>query len=660
MLFRQFFSSHYERVLRDGLFFLGTILAFTLVLVLPFDRSVSALVRHGFNFWLLAAGAILYLGFRLERAAGWWLSFLPVSILFGLGLAGLWSNAFSEMQVVSGMLYFSDASQYYSDVLRLLHGFHYSSFSARHPLPTVFLALLQWVTGENLQLTLAVLVFFCALCVYLASRQVFKTWGALASACFILIIFLFYRRFIGMFDSENLGLALGCLAFVFISRASNRPGNVPLAGLLLLSLALAARPGAFLILPAVLAWFIFSVQANPLAKLKRFLIGTLILSSGFSLSYFTNALLAEPGSAMYSNLAYTLYGIAQGGKGWEQFLVDYPAYVHQPAVTAEQFAYQLAARAIFTHPGTAFSGLIHSAAGYFSLKDSSLFGFICGGEVTAFNQEASSADQILYQAIRLAAWGLAAVGMGWLWRYRKTPAASLMLFLWLGWLLSLPLIPSMDAGMMRVFAASLSYLAILPAAGLAALSRQISLKLHQPSPASARQTSSQKMSGMLIASEKSLQAAIDSLAFFLVFSFLAGPLLIKGMWAAQKDFDLKIACQPGETSAAIILQHGSWISLVGDAASPVVRFPDIRYANYLASVANFHRQEAVALLSSLPPGTLLANTLDLGEGFSFWVVMPQSAQVLAGERIDICGRWHSGFQDIGLGFFIVERWAVSK
>jgi hypothetical protein len=657
---RRTVSPYAWHILRTSLTYLAPILAFALVLIIPFNRSISGMVRHGFNFSLVAVGAILYLGYRLERSAGWWLSFLPVSLLFGMGLAGLWSNAFSEMQVVSGMLYFSDASQYYGDALRILSGFPYSSFSARHPLPTLFLAILLWITGKNLQLTLAMLIYFCALCVYLASREVYKTWGAFAASGFILIIFLFFRRFIGVPDSENLGLVLGCLAFAFFFRSSNRRDAIPLAGMLLLSLALAARPSAFLILPALLIWYIWGTPGTSRQKIKRFFLGTLILSSGFSLTYFSNALLAEPGSHMYSNLAYTLYGIAQGGKGWEQFLSDFPTYAKQPGVIAEQFAFKQAAQAFIDHPEIAFLGLLRSITGYFSLNDSSLFGFLCGGEITAFNQAASPMKQMLYMVIRLAALGLATLGLGSLWHNRKSPAASLKLIILLGWLLSLPLIPSSDAGMMRVFAATISFLAFLPAVGMAVLSHQCLRRFHRNSPVTSQVLIPKNHAERHFFAEKSLQAVRDGMAFFLVFALLIGPGLMRGLWTTQKKAPVGTACQPGETPAAIAIHRGGFIHLVSENIDQGVEFPDLRYADYQASLVQFHRKEAIEPLKSLPSGTILANTIDLAEGLSFWIVLPQSAQALAGKRMDICGRWHPGFQEIGLGFLMVEQLAGPK
>ena len=652
--------------LKTALSCLFPTLVYGLILVLPLPQVIGAAVRHGFNLWLLVAGLMLYLGFRLDRSTGWWLSFTPVGLLFGLGLAGLWSNAFSEMQVVSGMLYFSDASQYYSDALRLLNGFPFSSFSARHPLPTLFIALLFWATGKNLQLTLAILVFISAVCVYLAAREVLKAFGPFAASIFTLILFLFYRRFTGLLDSENLGLALGCLSFSFFFLAGSRRKPAPLVGMMLLSLALAARPGAFFILPAALVWFIFLVPGAPQPKLNRAFLGTLVLSSGFTLTYITNALLAEPGSRMYSNLAYTLYGIAQGGKGWEQFESDFPEYARQPAVAAEQFAYQQAAQAFSSHPETALQGLLKSTIGYFSIKDQSLFGFLCGGEITAFNREATPANQIYYRGARLVILALSAVGIGVLWRERKKPAGSLILAVLLGWLFSLPFIPPEDAGMMRVFAATLAFLAILPAAGLAAISyrlgallkRKVLTRVSEPVKQSHAKSIENQSQGTL--SDIHLSTVKDTCAFTLVLLLFMGPLLIKILWATHHPGPHVSTCQPGEMAYMVEISPGSFITLVEDEASAAIRFPDVRYLDYLRSIQGFHRKESLLPLASLPPGSVLMNTLDLSDGLPFWAVLPLSARALTGHELEICGHWHAGFQEIGLGFLVVENLKIAR
>lgn len=649
--------------LKTTLPFLFPVLAYGLVLAIPIPRAVGATIRHAFNLWLLVAGILLYLGFRLDRSKSGWLSFTPAALLFGIGLGGLWTNAFSEMQVVGGMLYFSDASQYSFDTLRLLNGLPFSSFSARHPLPTLFTALLLWITGKNLQLTLAILVFTCAVCVYLAGVEISRAFGPLAAAIFTLSLFLFYRRFAGILDSENLGLALGCLSFTFFFHASRHRQPASLMGMLLLSLALAARPGAFLILPAVLVWFMLGSPGAAYNRLKRAALGTLVLSSGFTLTYITNAWLAEPGSRMYSNLAYTVYGIAQGGKGWEQFLKDFPEYAQQPAVIAEQFAYQQAAHLFSDHPQAAFQGLLRSFAGYFSIKDQSLFGFLSGGEITAFDQQATPAKQLLYQGVRLVFLFLSGVGIWQLWKQRKKAANSLALAILSGWLLSLAFVPSEDAGMLRVFAASTPYLVLLPASGLASIGNRLGSQereLIPPKSSGFVEIGSPNKGNDTTPIEPDDTILIDLCAILMILLLFSGPLLFKILWANRQPITYNPDCQPGEMFYAIEIYPGSFITLVEEGVNGESHFPEIQYADYLKSVAQFHRTESRAPLAGLSSGSLLTNTINLTDGFPFWVALPRSAQTLVNHRIEICGHWDVGFDQIGLGFLIVDQVKMMK
>lgn len=621
-------------------------LLYGLILWMPAPRSIGATVRHSFNIWLLIGGVILYLSFKWDRSANGWLSLTSVAVLFGLGLSGLWSNAFSELQVAAGMLYFSDSSQYYFDAQRLLNGIPFSSFSARHPLPTLFTTLILLATGKNLQLTLAIMVFICSLCTALAGHKLKRIFGPLASAVFILSLFLFYRRFAGMLDSENLGLALGCLSFSCLFSISDSRKTTSLVGMILLSLALAARPGAFLILPAALLWYIFYYSGSPHPKLTRTFLGLFALSSGFILSLLTNSLLAEPDSRMYSNLAYTLYGVSQGGKSWERFFQDYPEYSKQPAVIAEQEAYRQAVQAISKNPFTALQGLVRSILGYFSLGDQSLYGFLCGGEITAYNAPANTTSQQLYRIVRLTALLISAAGIWRIWKRRNHPALSLTLAVLMGWLLSLPILPPKDAGMMRIFAASIPYLLLLPICGLDWFSHRINVR-----------TGSDPVSLAEPPVPAIHEYALSLLLLLLTFST---PFLIKIHWSTLEPVSYRSTCSGDQMSYLIELNPGSFITLIGDDSQETIRFPKVAYADYLESVSKFHRKEIGASLASLPPAILLMNAIHHPDGFSFWAVLPESTRSLVNHRIEICGRWHPGFERAGHGFLIVQEYHLVK
>ncbi len=115
----------------------------------------------------------------------------------------------SEPFIIAGLLPFSDAASYYSDALRVTEGFRFSAFSGRRPLFPALLAVLLAVTGRNLVVSLAILGVLIGLACYLAAREMQRSIGIWPALLFLLVLFLFYRRFAGATMTENLGLPLG-------------------------------------------------------------------------------------------------------------------------------------------------------------------------------------------------------------------------------------------------------------------------------------------------------------------------------------------------------------------------------------------------------------------------------------------------------------------
>ena len=124
-----------------------------------------------------------------------------------------------------------------------------SSFSARHPLPTVFLFSLLLLFGGNLGLSLFVEAWFISISVYFVIKELLHQISSIATAFFAMLIILFSRRFIGVPYSENLGMILGCLSFLFLWRYKKffEYKNY-LFGIFLLVLALVARSGPFIVI----------------------------------------------------------------------------------------------------------------------------------------------------------------------------------------------------------------------------------------------------------------------------------------------------------------------------------------------------------------------------------------------------------------------------
>jgi predicted permease len=91
---------------------------------------------------------------------------------------------------VGGLLPFSDASGYHYDARRLLDG-HLLGWSARRPLFSGLLATLLGLTGQNLQVVLAILVAMTAVACFLLAREVRDTDGPAAAVVVLLLLFRF-------------------------------------------------------------------------------------------------------------------------------------------------------------------------------------------------------------------------------------------------------------------------------------------------------------------------------------------------------------------------------------------------------------------------------------------------------------------------------------
>jgi len=578
------------------------------------------------------------MSFSKKLISDLWIALSAICVLFGLALSGLWSNVYSELQVVSGMLFLSDAHQYYTDALSLLNGFPLPSFSARHPLPTLFLAFLLLVTGKNLQLSLACLVLIVAFSTFSASHQVVKISGSIGAAVFVLTVFFFQRRFIGIPDSEDIGLSLGCLAFSCLFMGNNRNSEfLRFLGIFTLSMALFARPGAFFVLPALIVWIYYINHNNFRKALFYCFLGLLIILLSFISQYATNIFIAEEESHLFSNYSFHIYGIAKGGKGWEQFFKDFPEYQQFAENEATEYAWRETQVLIKTYPDQLLRGVIQSYADYFSLQNQSVFGFLSGGELTSFNTDVDKSINLSYRIVRLIVSFLSLIGFWHVVRERYMANHSLMISIVIGIILSIPFLPPKDAGMMRVFASTIPFVAILPALGV----KHLMLTRNQGEFDSwSNQTKSERV--------------IQRLSVGLIILITFGSIIV-GLMNKEVNIDEEKSCQKYGIAASLHIPHGSFIAIVDDMQLEQTRIPYIRYSDFKSSISNFHRDELIDSLMEIPINSIVLNTVDMRDGERFWAILPIESYYSIGKYVNVCGKWHDGFLQRGYGFLIVNH-----
>jgi hypothetical protein len=620
------------------IFFLGS-LVFILTLIFPLSEKASYMFRHGFSLWLLGTLIILILTLKFDSLAGRTLAFCLVLLLFALPLNALWRQGYGEMQIIGGLLSFSDSARYYQEASRLLSGFPLTGFGARHPFFPAILSTFLWMMGHNLQITLAFLVFLASISVFFAARSLQSTHGPVVASLFILFSFLFYRRFIGMTDTENLGFILGMIAFTLLWHgASNQNKKIIMAGLFFSSIALNARPGPFFILPTLLIWFIVSFfKPIRLNNWQVFSLGSFLILLPFIINLGLLNLLSDKADGLFSNYAYTLYGISDGGSGWEQIYSDHPEILELTEHQAANFAYQQAIKNIREDPKASLQSVLIAYKDFFSTNHSSAYGFLSGGDLTAFDS-VKPVNIIVYRILRILVWCLFLLGLSWLYKERKRRVHTLLLWAIVGIIISVPFLPPRDAAIMRVYAASIPFIITIPLMGLNwFLPRFRFIKF---------ESRSNHLTSCLVL----------ILGIFLFICMIVIPVGFR-LVIHQPSYQ-HFNCQNALTPAVIKIYNNSYIVVREDQSIIKPVLPKIKQSDFIRSLNQMPYGDQLQELTLLEPPFVIMNTLDLRNGQLFWAIMPSDSLIWTSIPLGVCGIWLPELMSAGFGFLLVESYHV--
>ncbi len=609
---------------------------YLMALILPIPTEVGLAARHSLWFGIIYAAFILYPSYRLGGAWGSAASLITTLILFALPLAGAWNSGVSEASFIGGLLPFNDANGYYSDAKELVSGFNLSVFASRRPLFTLALSSTFWFAQQNLQVALAIWVGLSALASYLLTCEIRRTHGSASSVFVLLLLFLYYRRFAGTTLTENIGFPLGAIGLTLLwhsatalnqSESLRRPILFCASGSFFLALALNARAGAFFVLPAILAWVaficwqrdrqqIFTTRLKPTLYSLSSVFGAILLA--FIINQTAFRIFGNPDGATFSNFSYTLYGLAVGGKNWTQVLIDHPG-------AQEHEIYGLAMEALRQNPTGIIWGSLKAWYEYFDPNALGAFSFVSSSSDASTSVRSR---QILY----LLSYVSFAVC---LYRFRK-PENSLMIFLILGIVLSVPFVPPWDADSMRAYAATIPISATLPALCLAPLFRRVEKGALSNSPYNV------------------WTAAPVTLLFgtvLLVFLFL--PPLVLNNLSKPIAVQSELSCRSNESLAHFRIDPGSYVQVVNDDAVARTRLPFIRVSEFrdrleIFSISNPERAEDLAALN--PPFTLLRAFLIETKG-SIMLVTDSNLLPKKVGRFSACGQQSNE----GFAFFEAQK-----
>jgi hypothetical protein len=463
----------HRNIIKNSLMAAFAIIIFLALLAFTVPTSIGLNARYGYLVPLIFT--ILFAFFlSLNNSRGLLLSLSSMLILFALPLSALWTTGLSNEFIIGGLLPFSDAAGYYNDANRLLEGGVFSEFSTRRPLFAGLLAVLLWITGGDLKLTIAILVLITALAVYLTTLQVWKSMGTAPSALFMLICFLFYRSFIGTTLTEHLGLTLGLLGFalLWLSVVEKRV-SAAFSGIVLLTLALNARAGAFFVLPLLTLWMVIYFRDDTFSSYRILLVASACVLFGFATNYLLLSVVGSPNGGAFSNFSYVLYGLVFGGDWTTAINNPPPEVIGLTGKALTDKLYQITISAVIKDPSLLISGMLSA------WKEQILKGYTFNFVITDhsspgisswfYSKQVIATSKIVAHLIALAIVAalhiLSLAGTYWSYRNRKKEG-SIIIAILVGLFFSIPFIPPWDSDFGRVYAATIPLLAIVPSCGL--------------------------------------------------------------------------------------------------------------------------------------------------------------------------------------------------
>jgi len=280
-------------------------------------------------------------------------------------LMGIWSAGTSTQMAVGGFYQISDASNWWicSNALVDEGTFGNQQYSGewcqhRAIYPT-FLSGITLLGGRTMVGTLVWQTLLVTFAMFVFLRRSMLHIGVVGVT---LCGFLLYRfATVHLFPhtmTENAAVIFGCIGFALLLKATENRG-LPwmVAGMVMISIGLNARSGAFFILPCLVVWAGVTAYIFQKHVWQWVVPACLALMVGFALqATLVLAIGGSPGNS-FGGFSNELYGLSVGGKGAHQVFTDHPEVRELPDSEGRKTIYALALENVMARPATFLEGL---------------------------------------------------------------------------------------------------------------------------------------------------------------------------------------------------------------------------------------------------------------------------------------------------------------
>ncbi len=413
------------------------------ILIFPLPVAVTSFFKWYSPLLFLTIFLAYAIIFREKNTFGKSASLMLTMVIFALALSFMWTSGYSDNKIIGGLLPYKDAFSYYNSARAITSGYQFPLYSvqaARRPLFSGFLASLLFFTGNNLQISLAILVALLGYTGYLVGQKINSELGAFPAALYMAFFFLYAQLQIGFTHTELLGLALGNLSLLlFWDVATRKKITVLVYALFITTLAISVRAGAFFVLPSLALWAGVTFDHKKFFSWKIFSLAIATIIFSYSLiNSIHSRILVEPGIHSFGNFAYTLYGQVHGGTGWHRSIEELGTQDPEIIMNAAILFFK-------AHPTSLLIGAAKSYRDFFFSDSMGIFSF------------AGSKLRWLDTSLWIASLGLLVLGLIRSIKAIKHPLHALFLASFLGILLSIPFLPPIDGGK-RFYASTMPFL----------------------------------------------------------------------------------------------------------------------------------------------------------------------------------------------------------
>lgn len=488
---------------------------------------------------------VIFFGLVFNRKGLLWdtLSFTFVLILFAISLIYKWQTAQYGGQLVGGYLPLSDAGNYYTDAQLLMTGNHVTAISTRRPFFAGFLAVILSVTGNNLQISVGIIVALTAISIYLAAREIQSVSNSFSAAVYLMICYWFYFPFAGTVMTESLGLALGSLALAFLLKATRGDLNLKYLGygLFSLTVALNARPGPMIVLPTLIIWM--GLLLYKIGKTKYVLVLTLVVALGMMANTALSRMISSQGTTPFSKYAEFLYGLVTGGQGWAAAWIDHPG-------ATEEDIFRISIEIFMKQPDLLFKAIANSYSDYFAPVNGAF------SIMRLVYDQKNTGDRVL--------WALFVIGLIAAIINHRQEKYGLMLAGFAGIFFSVAFVAPSNSDNMRIYAAALPFSFYIVSAGTAVLNSSV-----------------EKILGSSGAEEGTWVSTgiLQPITIGILFVSLFGALIVMAAGRLPK-FEVVAACPTDQEQINFHIGNQSSIILMQDDQIAESYMPNIRISDF--------------------------------------------------------------------------------